>query len=44
MFKIESKASDILVNPYYIKKKMKDVCGVDIPYREIAWFINKTMK
>lgn len=44
IFKIESKASDILVNPYYIKKKMKDVCGVDVPYREISWFINKSMK
>ena len=43
IFKIESKASDILVNPYYIKKKMKDICGVDISYREISWFINKTM-
>ena len=44
IFQIESKASDILVNPYYIKKKMKDVCGVEITYREISWFINKTME
>lgn len=44
IFKIESKASDILVNPYYIKKKLKDVCGVDVTYREISWFISKIMQ
>ena len=44
IFKIESKASDILVNPYFIKKKMKDVCGLDVSYREISWFVDKSMK
>lgn len=43
IFQIESKSSDVLVNPYYIKKKMKDVCGIDCSYREISWFINKSM-
>ena len=44
IFKIESKASDILVNPYFMKKTMKDVCGMDVSFREISWFINKSMK
>lgn len=43
IFQIESKSSDVLVNPYYIKKKMKDVCGIDCTYQEISWFINKSM-
>ena len=43
-FKIESKAADILVNPYFIKKRMKDVLGFDVTYREISWFIEKSIK
>ena len=44
VFKIESKASDILVNPYFVKKRLKDVCGLDMPYPEISKFVNKSMQ
>ena len=44
IFKIDSSASDVLVNPYFIKKQLKTVCGLDATFKEISWFVDKTMK
>ena len=43
IFKIDSNASDVLVNPYFIKKRMKDLCGIDASFKEICWFVDSTM-
>ena len=44
IFKIDSSASDVLINPYFIKKRLKDVCGLDATFKEISWFVDKSMK
>ena len=33
-----------MVNPYFIKKKLKDICGLEVSFKDISWFIEVTMK
>lgn len=43
-FEIESFTLDVLVQPYFMKRKLKEICGENASFKEIDWFIRKLMQ
>jgi hypothetical protein len=41
MFEIKSLAIDIQMQPYFMKRKLKDIVGNDATFIEIEWFVRK---
>lgn len=42
-FGIKSLTQDVLVHPYYMKRKIKDICGNDVNFRDIESIVRKIM-
>jgi hypothetical protein len=42
-FKIKTMTQDVIVHPYYMKRKIKDICGNDVTFDEIEVMIRKLM-
>lgn len=40
-FDIDTLTGDVMVHPYFIKRKLKVICGDEIPYQDIDTFIRK---
>lgn len=41
MFDIKSTQIDIQIQPYFVKRRCKDICGSDATFVEIEWFVRK---
>ena len=44
IFGVQSLAADVQVTPYFMRRKIKHVCGVDVTYKEVTWLVKKIMK
>ena len=42
-FKIKTLTQDVLVHPYFMKRKIKDICGNDVTFEEIEMMVRKLM-
>jgi hypothetical protein len=42
-FGIQSLTQDVLVHPYFIKRKIKDICGNDVNFHDIELLVRKIM-
>ena len=42
-FGIDSLRQDINVHPYFIKHKLKEICGQDVGFKEIEMLVRKLM-
>ena len=42
-FEIKTLSSDVLIQPYFIKRKLKFICGNDVTYKDIDVLIRKLM-
>ena len=38
-FDITSLSADVQVTPYFMKKKLKEICGSDATFKEISWIV-----
>lgn len=38
-FDIRAFSIEVMVKPYFIKRKLKDICGSDATFKEIDWLI-----
>ena len=38
-FGITSASADLQVVPYFMRKKIKSICGTDASYKEISWLV-----
>lgn len=43
-FGIKTQTSDVLVHPYFIKRKIKDICGNDVNFYDIEHMIRNIMQ
>lgn len=41
MFDIKTSSIDVIVQPYFIKRRIKDIVGSDATFKEIEWFVRK---
>lgn len=42
-FGIKSLTQDVMVHPYFIKRKIKDICGNDVNFHDIELLVRKIM-
>ena len=43
-FGIKSMTQDVLVHPYFIKRRIKDICGNDVNFNDIELMVRKIME
>jgi len=43
-FSIKSLRGDVLVQPYFMKRKLKIICGNDVSYKDIDLLIRKLLQ
>ena len=39
IFAVTSMSADVQVSSYFMKKKLKEICGTDATFKEISWFV-----
>ena len=44
LFDIKTTSVDVQVNPYFIKRRIKDIAGSDATFKEIDWFVRKLIQ
>lgn len=42
-FGIDSLKQDIILHPYFVKHKLKEICGQDVSFKEIEMLVRKLM-